>query len=121
MRYISRHWRAWTRKEASMARKRTFGLVVIVALVVGLWGSVQPVRAQESLCVRPGGDEDCFSSIQAAVDAAAPGDIVVVKRGTYVEQVVIDGKDLTLDAEDNATVRAPANMAQTLLPVFEDR
>lgn len=38
-----------------------------------------------------------FSTIQAAVDASSPGDIIQVARGTFSENVVIDGKsDLRL-------------------------
>lgn len=40
--------------------------------------------------VRPG------QSIQAAIDAAAPGSIIVVKRGTYAENLVIKTDGITL-------------------------
>lgn len=51
-----------------------------------------------------------FSSIQAAVDAAAPGDIVVVCDGVYREQVTITKNNLRLRANvvQRATIQAPA-------------
>jgi len=51
-----------------------------------------------------------FSSIQAAVDAAAPGDTIEVCPGTYREQVTIDKDNLTLVSEKHwkATILAPA-------------
>jgi parallel beta-helix repeat protein len=52
-----------------------------------------------------------FGTIQAAVDAAAPGDRIDVGRGTYTEEVVI-GKDLDLrGAGPGATaIRSPATL-----------
>jgi parallel beta-helix repeat protein len=52
-----------------------------------------------------------FPTIQTAVDAAAPGDTISVKSGTYTEEVVI-GKDLNLrGAGAGATIiKAPATL-----------
>ena len=46
-------------------------------------------------------------SIQAAVDAASPGDTVVVRAGTYRESVRIQTDGLTLRAKGRVTVKPP--------------
>ena len=64
----------------------------------------QPARAA-TLCVNPGGTAGCFASVQAAVDAAASRDVVEIAAGTYVENVVLPNKRLTLHgAGPTATV-----------------
>ena len=37
-----------------------------------------------------------FESIQAGVDAARDGDTILVQPGTFVENIIIDGKDITI-------------------------
>ncbi len=55
-----------------------------------------------------------FSTIQAAVDFAAPGDIIQVNAGTYVEEVTID-KSLTLRGDPGSpTVIGPGPSAPTI-------
>ena len=46
------------------------------------------------------------TTIQAAVDAAGPGDTVVVPPGTYHESVLIDKSDLTLRGSHGAVIDA---------------
>ncbi len=55
-----------------------------------------------------------FATIQAAVDAAQDGDVILIAPGTYVEQVTIEGfTDLTLRAiGPGVIVKAPADVTQ---------
>ena len=48
-----------------------------------------------------------FDTIQSAVNAATNGDTVLASAGVYKEQVLIDGKDLTLKGEPGAIIEAP--------------
>jgi parallel beta-helix repeat protein len=56
---------------------------------------VQDTRAAQ-ICVSPAGNGDCFSSIQEAVGAASPGDVILLKKGTYRQVVTIDKPGITL-------------------------
>src|SRR3954451_1358226 len=59
-----------------------------------------------------------YSTIQAAVDAAANGDTILVSAGIYVEQVIVTAKnDLTIAAAPGATVtvQAPDDVHPTAL------
>jgi hypothetical protein len=47
-----------------------------------------------------GGQSPCFTTIQAAINAAQPGNIVRIQAGTYIEQVSISGKNNTADATE---------------------
>jgi hypothetical protein len=94
---------------------RLAGLVVALMLAQ-LMGFGTGMAYASQTCVSPKGVGGCFSSIQAAVDAAAPGTTILINAGTYAEQVTIIGKDLTLSGQKGTIIRAPAGMAQTLLP-----
>ncbi len=98
-----------------MKRKQLIILAVILIIVAGLGNNVAYAA---SLCVHPAGAGRCFTSIQAAVDAANSGDQILIRAGKYVEQVVISGKDLTLVGRPGAVIQAPAEMQDTLSPVF---
>jgi parallel beta-helix repeat protein len=79
-------------------------LLLSLAAVAGLLLAGQPAHAKGSIVV----PRD-FPTIQAAVDAAAPGDTIKIESGTYTEEVVI-GKDLDLrGAGAGATIiKSPA-------------
>ena len=56
-------------------------------------------------------------TIQAAVDAAAPGDLVLVSAGDYFESVTIAGRsDLRIESEDGPW--ATSNRSPGLEPSF---
>ncbi len=89
------------------------GLAIGPALCLAgicLWlfsaGAATSARAAARWCVRPGGAGGCFASLQAAVDAAAPGDWIQVAAGTYSESVFIT-RPLTINGgwqPDGATL-----------------
>jgi hypothetical protein len=104
-----------TGKEPMMKTKQIMVLALILVILAGLGNSVAYAA---SLCVHPTGAGRCFTSIQAAVDSASSGDQIIIRAGTYVEQVTISGKDLTLVGRPGALIQAPAEMQDTLSPVF---
>ena len=90
-------------------------LAVILFVMVGLGNNV---AYASSLCVHPTGAGQCYTTIQAAVDAANSGDRIIIRAGTYAEQITINGKDLTLLGRSGAVIQAPPAMEDTLSPVF---
>src|SRR5262245_15583901 len=74
--------------------RRIIVLAVAVAfMALAIFAPKTPVARNASaatLCVNPGGTGGCFSSIQAAVNAASPGDTINVAAGTYTEMVHIN-------------------------------
>jgi parallel beta helix pectate lyase-like protein len=80
-------------------------LLGIGALVTAMTFPSAVAADSGAVTVRPG------DSIQDAVDAAAPGDTVVVKRGTYFESVSIQKDGITLKAKGRVTLRPPKDGA----------
>jgi hypothetical protein len=85
--------------------KLKFSLILLVGLL-GTFNFIfkDLVKAESNIIyVCPLGCD--YSKIQKAVDAARPGDTIIVKAGTYYENVVLN-KSLTLKAEGRAIIDA---------------
>lgn len=83
----------------------------LVAVVSELGAAVHVVASKAG----PGVD---FTNAQAAVDAAAPGDVLLFRQGSYAE-VTIAGKGITLVADTGAFVHlgAPFSFSSTMGPL----
>jgi len=62
---------------------------------------------------------DDYPTIQEAVDAANPGDTIIVKSGTYYENVVLN-KSLTLQGEDVPTINAKGLGSGNAIKIISD-
>lgn len=77
---------------SKLRRRRLILLSIVVAAIAITLLSARPWELRQNRCaltVRPG------ESVQAAVDAAQPGDVICLARGTWTDTVIID-KPLTL-------------------------
>jgi len=64
-----------------------------------------------TLCVNPAGSHDCYTTIQAAVNHAAPNDLINVAAGTYTEEVDIGIPLSVIGAGANASIIDATNLA----------
>jgi parallel beta-helix repeat protein len=79
--------------------KIALAILCALALCVGAaWGTTLYVNP-DNYC---GGSTPCYPTIQAAVNVANPGDIIVVASGTYNERVVVDKANLMLESASGA-------------------
>lgn len=93
------------------------GLQIALSLLLGVALLGSNAAYASGLCVHPTGAGNCFTSIQAAVDAANDGDQITIRPGTYAEQVTILGKSLSLIGRRGAIIQAPSAMEDTLSPI----
>ena len=97
----------------------TPGLMALTLAIVGLGlaGGPAELAAQRTLTVCARGCD--FTTIQDAIDAAQPGDVIEVKAGTYRETLTIKNKrDLTLRGEgrDRVTLDGRAQEQEEIVP-----
>jgi len=75
----------------------------LTAAVLSFFGMAQATAA--ILCVEPTGAMGCFTTVQAAVDAAAPGDHIWVTPGVYYENVYVDTSTITIQGGEFTPAR----------------
>ncbi len=85
---------------------RVAGLLLLIAVRADAQGKVLVVDDQP-------GPGVAFTSIQAAVSAAAEGDTVLVKDGAYDESVTLSGKSLAVVADASANVTVLRTLSVT--------
>lgn len=85
----------------SIGRGRVLSVGIMVALLVGM--SALPAEAAAGTCV---GGPGCFTTVQAAVDAAAPGSTIRIAPGTFRGGVTIAKSVRLIGAgADRTTIR----------------
>jgi len=69
-------------------------------------------------CVKAGAttNSGCFNSIQAAINSATSGDTIIVKNGTYNENIVINTAGLTLvgESKSNTVIKGVSGIVITI-------
>ena len=83
--------------------KPLVGPALALALGTLLFGGHARVASAATLCVSSDGSGGCYTSIQAAVNAASPGDAVNVAPGDYQESVTISSPMSLIGSGASAT------------------
>ena len=101
---------------------KIFGIVIVFVMIGTMLGGlsvlVGKVEASPAIIYVP----DDYSTIQAAVNAASPGDTVIVRDGTYIENVDVNKDHLTIRSEHGAevTIVQAANSRDYVFEVSAD-
>jgi parallel beta-helix repeat protein len=91
--------------------KAVFVIILFSLVLASLFDiSIQPVKASPKTIVVP---ED-YSTINAAIAGASNGDTILVKKGTYNENIVVD-KSITLEGENKALTIIDGNGKGTVV------
>ncbi len=91
--------------------KKQVAVMMLIILLVSMMSficNIQPASAAATLDVGPG---LTYTTIQAAVNAANPGDTINIGAGVYDEQVVIE-KSLTLQGAGDTTIIRPSSASK---------
>jgi RHS repeat-associated protein len=85
------------RKIVGLFALLVLGLILVPALSSPQSGNTLYVNNTDPTC---NGHSPCFSTIQAAVNAALSGETVQVQAGTYPEKITVSGKNNTASATE---------------------
>src|SRR5712692_6862130 len=98
------------------ARAKLLALLVLVASLVPSTTSSHSRAARYVSNTDPtcGGHVPCYTTIQAAVTAALPGETVLIQPGTYTEQVSFQGKNNTATATEATRIVIQADPAASV-------
>ena len=94
-------------------RKETAALIILALLAAFCSLSLLPVKAESRTIVVP----DDYAIIQTAVDKASLGDTVLVKSGTYYQNVTIN-KQLSFIGEKKE--KKKINCTKKKTPLYKD-
>lgn len=110
-------------RECSLSDKRALpSLLVIATLVIASLIAVVSlitITAEAATLYVGGGGPGNYTTIQAAIDAASPGDTIHVFKGTYKEKVTIS-KTLTLVGEDTANTVIDGDRVSDVMVITAD-
>jgi len=73
-------------------------LFLLLASTLTLAFKIQPVKAESGTIIVP----DNYSTIQGAINAASPSDTIIVRDGTYTENIFVYKDHLTIKSENGA-------------------
>jgi parallel beta-helix repeat protein len=115
-------------KAGKLLRRVSLSLIVALLFLSSLafTFNIQLVRSNKaSSVIAPASPQtiivpDNFTTIQAAINNASAGDTILVKPGTYRENVVVN-KTLSLVGEDKATTIIDGNKTGSVLRVTADK
>jgi parallel beta-helix repeat protein len=86
-------------RNKSFKKKKATTVIVLTQLLLGLFLitiNIKPAKTEPSTITVP----DDYPTIQEAINAANPGDTIMVATGTYLENIVVN-KTVTLIGEDS--------------------
>ena len=102
-----------------IVKKKVLFSLLCFALTLGLAIPISPPAEASSRIIHVPSN---YPTIQAAVNAASPGDTIIVRDGTYTENVDVNKDHLTIQSQNGAekTIVQAANADDNIFEVIAD-